>query len=119
MSLLEIYNESIRDLVEPREEGAAEEKKLEVKIAPEGGTCVPGIAVTQVRPAALSGISSERRQPSACLAASSLCGVGALEGGVAAVAGVGGVRGRVRVRGSQDEVPMGALWRRFYAARRG
>ncbi len=51
MSLLEIYNETIRDLIQPREEEAAEEKRLDVKIAPEGGTCVPGISIMPVWPA--------------------------------------------------------------------
>jgi len=47
VSLLEIYNETIRDLLEPRDE-AGEEKKLDVKIAPEGGTNVPGMAMVDV-----------------------------------------------------------------------
>ena len=47
VSLLEIYNETIRDLLEPRDE-AGEEKKLDVKIATEGGTNVPGMAMVDV-----------------------------------------------------------------------
>jgi kinesin family protein C2/C3 len=48
VSLMEIYNETIRDLIEPKDEGG-EEKKLDVKLSPEGGTHVPGLLVTTVR----------------------------------------------------------------------
>ena len=47
VSLCEIYNETIRDLLEPKDK-AGDDKKLDVKIAPEGGTTVPGMACVQV-----------------------------------------------------------------------
>ena len=43
VSLLEIYNETIRDLVDPKDAATGDDKKLDVKIAPEGGTTVPGM----------------------------------------------------------------------------
>ena len=45
---MEIYNETIRDLLEPNDE-KGEEKKLDVKIAPEGGTHVPGASIVEVQ----------------------------------------------------------------------
>jgi hypothetical protein len=43
VSLLEIYNETIRDLVEPHDE-SGQDKKLDVKMASEGGTFVPNLS---------------------------------------------------------------------------
>jgi kinesin family member C2/C3 len=48
VSLMEIYNETIRDLVEPKDE-TGEDKKLDVKLSPDGGTHVPGLVVAAVR----------------------------------------------------------------------
>ncbi|EKX50829.1 hypothetical protein GUITHDRAFT_66467 [Guillardia theta CCMP2712] len=47
ISLLEIYNETIRDLLEPLDE-KGEEKKLDVKLGQDGGTCVPGVLTSEV-----------------------------------------------------------------------
>ena len=45
MSLLEIYNESIKDLLEPMDAETRQDKKLDVKINPKGpGNYVPGAA---------------------------------------------------------------------------
>eukprot|EP00960_Hanusia_phi_P068778 766933-Hanusia_phi.AAC.1 len=47
ISLIEIYNETIRDLLEPLDE-KGEEKKLDVKLGQDGGTCVPGVLTSEV-----------------------------------------------------------------------
>mmetsp|Transcript_67162 Transcript_67162/g.160536 ORF Transcript_67162/g.160536 Transcript_67162/m.160536 type:complete len:820 (+) Transcript_67162:147-2606(+) len=48
VSLLEIYNETIRDLLDPKDVETGEDKKLDVKMAAEGGTNVPGIEMVDV-----------------------------------------------------------------------
>ena len=48
VSLLEIYNETIRDLLDPKDSQTGDDKKLDVKLAPEGGTTVPGMACVEV-----------------------------------------------------------------------
>jgi kinesin family protein C2/C3 len=48
VSLMEIYNETIRDLVDPKDE-SGEDKKLDVKLQQDGGTHVPGLVVAPVR----------------------------------------------------------------------
>jgi hypothetical protein len=47
VSLIEIYNEGIRDLLEPTGEDG-EEKRLDVKPSPDGGTCIPGALLLPV-----------------------------------------------------------------------
>jgi len=56
VTLIEIYNETLRDLLEPRDE-AGKDKALDVKLASSGdpgaagfngGTCVPGVHVAEV-----------------------------------------------------------------------
>ena len=49
VSLMEIYNETIRDLIEPRDDnGEGDEKKLDVKLSQDGGTYVPGLKIVEV-----------------------------------------------------------------------
>jgi len=50
VSLLEIYNETIRDLLDPKDAQTGEDKKLDVKLAPEGGTTVPGMVLIPAHP---------------------------------------------------------------------